>query len=243
MTDRDHTSYREEIGAYLLGALTDLERQAFEHHMANCSQCRDEVEQLRPAADALPRSVEPVEPPPSLKTSLMEVVEREARDTAGESAAAPARRRTPLRERLRLPSLRPALAVGGLALVLGLAAGFGVAQLGGEDGARTIAATVDESRLPMASGSLQVEGDGENGAILRVNGMSELDDAHVYQAWVQRDGTVVPQPTFEVGTDGGGAVAVTDDLSGAQAVLVTREPRGGSRAPSEQPILSVPLES
>jgi anti-sigma-K factor RskA len=243
MTDRDHTSYREEIGAYLLGALTDLERQAFEHHIANCAQCRDEVEQLRPAADALPRSVEQVEPPPGLKTSLMEVVEREARETDGESAAAPARRRTPLRERLRLPSLRPALAVGGLALVLGLAAGFGVAQLGGEDGARTIAATVDESRLPMASGSLQVEGDGENGAILRVNGMSELDEAQVYQAWVQRDGTVVPQPTFEVGTDGGGAVAVTDDLSGAQAVLVTREPRGGSRAPSEQPILSVPLES
>ena len=242
MTDRDHTSYHEEIGAYLLGALTDLERQAFEHHMANCAQCRDEVEQLRPAADALPRSVEQVEPPPSLKTSLMEVVEREAR-AAGESAAAPARRRTPLRERLRLPSLRPALAVGGLALVLGLAAGFGVAQLGGEDGARTIAATVDESRLPMASGSLQVEGDGENGAILRVNGMSELDEAQVYQAWVQRDGTVVPQPTFEVGADGGGAVAVTDDLSGAEAVLVTREPRGGSRAPSEQPILSVPLES
>ena len=243
MTDRDHTSYHEEIGAYLLGALTDLERQAFEHHMANCAQCRDEVEQLRPAADALPRSVEQVEPPPSLKTSLREVVEREARETAGASAAAPAQRRTPLRERLRLPSLRPALAVGGLALVLGLAAGFGVAQLGGEDGARTIAATVDESRLPMASGSLQVEGDGENGAILRVNGMSELDEAQVYQAWVQRDGTVVPQPTFEVGADGGGAVAVTDDLSGAQAVLVTREPRGGSRAPSEQPILSVPLES
>jgi anti-sigma-K factor RskA len=243
MTDRDHTSYREEIGAYLLGALTDLERQAFEHHIANCAQCRDEVEQLRPAADALPRSVEQVEPPPGLKTSLMEVVEREARETDGETPAAPARRRTPLRERLRLPSLRPALAVGGLALVLGLAAGFGVAQLGGDDGARTIAATVDESRLPMASGSLQVEGDGENGAILRVNGMSELDEAQVYQAWVQRDGTVVPQPTFEVGTDGGGAVAVTDDLSGAQAVLVTREPRGGSRAPSEQPILSVPLES
>jgi hypothetical protein len=38
-------------------------------------------------------------------------------------------------------------------------------------------------------------------------------------------------------------VAVPDDLSGAQAVLVTREPRGGSRAPSEEPILSVPLES
>jgi anti-sigma factor RsiW len=243
MSTGDHATYRDEVGAYLLGALSDSERAAFEGHLVDCAECRTEVERLRPAADLLPRSVEQVEPPPSLKTSLMEVVEREARDTAGESAAAPARRRTPLRERLRLPSLRPALTVGGLALVLGLAAGFGVAQLGGEDGARTIAATVDESRLPMASGSLQVEGDGENGAILRVNGMSELDDAHVYQAWVQRDGTVVPQPTFEVGTDGGGAVAVTDDLRGAQAVLVTREPRGGSRAPSEQPILSVRLES
>jgi anti-sigma-K factor RskA len=243
MTDRNHTSYREEIGAYLLGALTDLERQAFEHHMAHCAECRDEVEQLRPAADALPRSVQQVEPPPSLKTSLMEVVEREAREAAGETAGAPPRRRTPLRERLRLPSLRPALAVGALALVLGLAVGFGVAQLGGEDGSRTLAATVDESRIPQGSGTLQVEGDGEDGAILRVNGMPELDERQVYQAWVQRDGAIVPQPTFEVGANGGGAVAVPDDLSGAQAVLVTREPRGGSRAPSEQPILSVPLQS
>jgi anti-sigma-K factor RskA len=242
MTDRDHTSYHEEIGAYLLGALTDLERQAFERHMASCPQCRDEVEQLRPAADALPRSVQQVEPPASLKTSLMEVVEREAREAAGDSAAAPAPPRRPLRERLRLPSLRPALVVGGVALVLGLAAGFGVAQLGGDDGARMIAATVDETLIPQASGTLQIEGDGENGAILRVNGMPELED-EVYQAWIQRDGMVVPEPTFEVGANGGGAVAVPDDLSGAQAVLVTREPRGGSRAPSEEPILSVPLES
>jgi anti-sigma-K factor RskA len=239
MTDRDHTSYREEIGAYLLGALTDLERQAFERHMSTCAECRDEVESLRPAADALPRSVEQVEPPPSLKTSLMEVVEREAREAEGESATAPARRRPPLRERLRLPSLRPALVVGGIALALGLAAGFGVAQLG-DEGSRTVAATVDETSIPMASGSLQVEGDGENGAILRVTGMPRLDDG-VYQAWLQRGGTVVPQPTFEVGEDGGGAVAVPEDLSGAEAVLVTREPRGGSDTPSEQPIMSVPL--
>jgi anti-sigma-K factor RskA len=242
MTDRDHTSYREEIGAYLLGALTDLERQAFEHHMESCAQCRDEVEQLRPAADALPRSVQPVEPPASLKTSLMEVVEREAREAHGESAAVPAiPRRRPLRERLRLSSLRPALAVGGLALVLGLAVGFGVAQLGGDEGTRTVAATVDKSRIPEASGSLRVERDGENGAILRVNRMPGLDEDQVYQAWVQRDGAIIPQPTFEVGKNGAGAVAVPEDLSDAKAVMVTREARGGAQAPSEQPILTVSL--
>jgi anti-sigma-K factor RskA len=233
---RDHTSYQEEIGAYLLGALTDLERQAFERHLAGCGECRGEIERLRPAADALPRSVEQMEPPPGLKASLMEVVERDVGERSSASA-----RRAPLR--LRLPSfagIRPAL-VGG-ALALGLLAGFGVAQLtgGGED-ARIVVATVDEGRLPQASGRLQIAGDPEDGAILRVQGMPSLDSDRVYQAWVQRDGTVVPQPTFEVGEDGGGAVAVPDDLSDAEAILVTREPRGGARAPSERPLLRVPL--
>jgi Anti-sigma-K factor rskA/Putative zinc-finger len=236
LSARDHTSYRDDLGAYLLGALTDLERQAFERHLAGCAECRGELERLRPAADALPRSVQQVEPPPSLKASLMEVVEREARDHAGE----PARRRRALR--LRLPSLaglRPALVAATLAL--GLIAGFGVAQLGGDDDSRTVVATVDQSRLPQASGRLQISGDGEDGAILRVQGMPSPGGERVYQAWVQRDGTVVPQPTFEVGEDGGGAVAVPDDLSDAEAVLVTREARGGARAPSESPVLRVPL--
>jgi hypothetical protein len=52
---------------------------------------------------------------------------------------------------------------------------------------------------------------------------------------------VAPEPTFEVGEDGSGAVAVPDDLSQADAVHLTREPRGGSRAPSEKPILTVRL--
>jgi anti-sigma factor RsiW len=234
---RGHTEYREEIGAYLLGALTDLERQAFERHVAACAECRDELERLRPAADALPRSVEQVEPPPGLKTSLMEVVESEARERSGAPAAG--RRTSP---RIRLPSLagfRPVLVAA--ALALGLVAGFGVAQLGGDDDARTVAATVDQGRLPDASGSLRIQGDGEDGAILRVHGMPPPGGDRVYQAWVQRDGAVVPQPTFEVGADGGGAVAVPDDLSGADAILVTREARGGARAPSEQPLIRVPL--
>ena len=243
MTDRDHMSYREEIGAYLLGALTDLERQAFEQHLARCAECRAEIEELRPAADALPRSVEQVEPPPGLKTSLMEIVEREAREAdAGEAkqwSAPPARPRPPLRERLRLPALRPAFVMA--ALVVGLVAGFGVAQLGGDDGGRTVVATVDQSRIPQGSGNLRVEGDGDDGAILRVSGMPDLGGEQVYQAWVQRGGMIIPQPTFEVGPDGSGTVAVPDDLSDAAAVLVTREERGGASAPSEEPILSVPL--
>jgi anti-sigma-K factor RskA len=235
MSARDHAAYQDEVGAYLLSALTDLEVQAFERHMAHCPNCRDEVERLRPAADALPRAVEQLEPPPTLKTALMEVVEQEAQERGDESAR-PARRP---RRRL-MPILRPALVAG--ALILGAAAGFGVARLSEEpEEARTLTATVDEQRVPDASARLQLQGEGDDGAILRVQGMPSLESDQIYQAWVARDGTFVPQPTFDVTETGGGAVAIPDNLSDAQQILVTREPRGGSRAPSEVPILAVRL--
>jgi len=170
----------------------------------------------------------------------MEVVEREAGERDGVAAPRPARR--PLGQRLREAlggSLRPVMAAGVLAL--GLLVGFGIAQLGGDDnggGARAVVAT---SSLPDASGSLKIQGDGKDGAILQVRGMPSLKAGRVYQAWVQRDGMVEPEPTFEVGADGRGAVAVPEDVSDVQAVLVTREPHGGSRAPSEKPIMTVTL--
>jgi anti-sigma-K factor RskA len=234
MSTDDHTTYRDEVGAYLLGALTDAERSAFEAHLATCPECRHELERLRPAADLLPRSVEQVEPPSSLKRSLMEVVEREAREAG---TAEP--RRAPLVERLRglFRPMRPLVAAGALAAAV--LAGFAVAQLGGGDEGRVVQASVNQSALPGATGRLDVKSDGE--AILEVRGMPSPGRDRVYQAWVQRDGMVEPQPTFEVGPDGAGAVAVPEDVDDAQAVLLTREPRGGSRAPSEKPVLTVKL--
>jgi anti-sigma-K factor RskA len=234
MSTGDHAGYKDEVGAYLLGALSDAERAAFEGHLVDCQECRHEVERLRPAADLLPRSVEQVEPPPSLKRSLMEVVEREAVERSGAPAPRPS-----LGERLRGllgGSLRP-LPVAA-AVLLAVAIGFGVGQLGGGDETRTLTAT---TVVPDATGSLKLQGEGEDGGILQVRGMPSPGEGRVYQAWVQRDGMIEPEPTFEVGPDGQGAVAVPEDLSDVDAVMVTREPRGGSRAPSEKPILTVTL--
>jgi anti-sigma-K factor RskA len=234
----DHTSFKDDVGAFLLGALTDPEREAFERHLAECEECRLEVARLQPAADLLPRSVERMEPPASLKRSLMAVVESEARERPG----APERARPALGERLRglfSGPMRPAFVAA--AVVLAVVVGFSAQRLISDDEGRTVVATVDRSQLPDASGRLQVQGDGEDGAILRVQGMPELEGGQVYQAWIQRDGMVEPEQTFEVGADGGGAVAVPDDVSDAEAVHLTREPRGGSPAPSEDPILTVRL--
>jgi anti-sigma factor RsiW len=233
VTGPDHARFADDAGAYLLGALEETERVAFELHMESCPDCRDEVERLRPAADALPRSVEQVDPPARLRGSIMDAVRAE-----GDAAAEPRRERP----RLRLPSLglRPALA--GAMLVLGLLVGFGVSQLaGGGDDVRTIAAKVDDARLPTASAELRVEGDGDDGAALTAEGLPDPGPGRVYQAWIATGDEIAPAPTFVADRDGSGSVALPEDLSGADAVLVTRERRGGARVPGEMPVMRVDL--
>ena len=237
----EHVTYEENIGAYLLGALEDGEREAFEAHLSGCVVCREEVDRLAPAAAALPRSVEPVRPPAGLKVALMETVEREARERR------PAPERRALGERLRslLPTLggaRPALVWVSACFVLlaGGLAGFAVSGLLQDEGGRTLAADVNQERMPRAGGSLKVFDSGD-GAILRMRRVPRPPSGQVYQAWVMRDGDVVPQPTFEVSRDGTASAPITEDLEDADAVLVTREARGGAGAPSERPVVSVKL--
>ena len=79
----DHARYRDDVGAYLLGALNELERQAFERHLTGCSECQEELERLRPAAEALPGSVVQLQPPPGLKRRLMAEVEGEVAYSVG----------------------------------------------------------------------------------------------------------------------------------------------------------------
>jgi anti-sigma factor RsiW len=230
-----HDTDGGDAAAYLLGAMSELERQAFERHLETCVACREELERLRPAAEALPRSVTPVGPPDSLKRSVMETVASEA------PAPAPRRR---LRDRLpSLVSRGPVVAWVSASFLLLVGLGFGAlgaTLLSGEHG-RTISAKTDSVRVPEATGSLTVSSDASEGAILRVHGMPSLSRRETYQVWVQRKGEVVAQSIFNVGPNGDGAGAVPDDLEGAEAVLVTREPAGGSRAPSGRPMVSVAL--
>jgi hypothetical protein len=253
MSAERHRIYEGDIGAYLLRALPPVEEQRFVAHLDECPVCQDEVARLRPAVDALPRSVEPVSPPPSLKADLMQIVAEEARErerAAGTERRPAAGRR--LRDRLDQVaaafSLRPTAAWVGASLLLlvGVAGGaagvYALTEAGSEQSGSVVAqAQVDRTRVPSASGSLVVPDERRDGAVLRVHGMPELEPDSVYQVWLQRDGEVISQSLFNVGEDGDGAAAVADDLKGADAVLVTRESAGGAKAPTEKPIMKVAL--
>ena len=247
MSVERHQAQEENVGAYLLGALTEIELRAFERHLGECPVCRDEVERLRPAVDALPRSVPPVNPPPRLKAALMEAVEADVERRAGSARRS---RRTGLRERLAaarsgLGGMRPTVAWASAAFVLavGIVTGYAVTELnsGTEGAPRALSAKVDKGRIPLASGSLVVPGEESKGGILRVHGMPSLRGNGVYQVWLKRGDETISQSLFDVSNDGDGAAAISEDLAGAEAVLVTRERAGGARAPSEEPVLSVTL--
>ena len=244
---RDHERFADDVGAYLLGALEPDEERRFGKHLKRCQECRDEVARLEVARDALPASVEQFSPSPDLKASLMETVR------AAAASAEPAAPRREGAERPRWRELllaRPRLAAAAAAamVAIGVGAGALVGAIGGTDGARdadTVAATVDRARMPGGEASLVVpaDADTEGGAILRVEGMQPPPSGHVYEVWIQRGDRVTPSSLFTVEHDGSGAAAIPDKLEGADAVMVTREPEGGSTRPSERAVVTVPLSS
>jgi anti-sigma-K factor RskA len=235
---RDHQQYEENVGAYLLGALPELEAEVFERHLESCPSCRRELEQLRVASEALPHAVEPVVPPPELKESLMKTVWAEA---AVREEARPKRRWSrPFLE--RLPRLTPgfAAALAACVLAIGIGVGIGVSQIGGSS-SKTLTALVDHSRAPSGAATLQVPGDRKN-ALLTVQGLPNPGAGKVYEVWVQRGGEMQPAGAlFSVGSGGSGSAGIPGSLNGVEAVAVTAERDGGSLKPTQMPVLTVKL--
>jgi anti-sigma-K factor RskA len=236
VTGPDHERWEDSSGSYLLGAMPDDEAMAYAAHLEVCPACRAEVDELAPAAAALPASVLPVAVPVALGDRVMAEVRREAEllAAAGEGAdRAPAPVRAPRRNWWRWPA--PALAVA--ALLVGLVVGLGAAGVigGGET-------TVPMQATGPASGAhAHLVMDGR--ATLVVDHLARPSGGRVYQVWLKPAGGN-PRPTqslFVPRTDGSATVAVPADAERMEAVLVTEEPDGGSSRPSGPPVLAAQM--
>ena len=229
-----HDELRDDLAAYALGALEEPEVERLLAHLEGCEECRRALRWLAPAVEMLPRTVEQFEPPPRLRESLLETVRAEAAPAAREPPR-PARESS--WRRLGVSVWRPATAVVAAAmLVVGAVAGYLIGQPNG--GRTTTLQAQAMPNAPRAHGVL--ERDGGSG-ILRVQGMPTLASNQVYEVWVQRDGDLQPSSLFVPRTNHSADAAVPDGLDGADAVLVTKEPRGGSKQPTSSPVLSVQL--
>jgi anti-sigma factor RsiW len=70
--------HRDDAGAWVLGALSDEERERFGAHLGGCEACQREVAELQMVADTLPLAAPQMAPPPELKDRIMSAVRAEA---------------------------------------------------------------------------------------------------------------------------------------------------------------------
>ena len=232
--ESEHSPWRADLAAYMLGSLDEDEQLALEQHLEECQACREELAWLRPAIDLLPESVEQVDPPPELRARLMAEVRSDAAE-AGAPAAAESKREKPAAPGfLRGLLLRPATGLAAIALVAAGVGGYALNEGGSGSGDST---TTISSNGPGALRAT-LERSGDSGT-LKLTGMEQATPTHVYEAWVQRGNQVKPSSLFDARHNGTASVALQKQLAGADAVMVTLEPRGGSRQPTSPAIVSV----
>jgi anti-sigma-K factor RskA len=226
----DHLDNRDQIAAYALGALDPAEKLEAERHLAGCDECREYLEWLDPAVDLLPASVEPLTPPPALKRSLMSAVEDEIK---AERHAEKARKRS---ERGLWGTIWRPVTAGVLSVVLIAGATVGWLLRGDDPESQFFEAESLAQVGPEMEASLEIQGGEGTLHVVKLPGLPAEKD---YQAWIQRDGEMKPSSTFDVREDG--EVQIEGSLEGADGVYLTREPEGGSPAPTEDPIMVVEL--
>lgn len=222
-----------DAAAYVLGALDDNEAIAFRHHMATCAACREEVELLESAANALPMMVPQYQPPGTLRASVMDEVRREAR----RPPAAPATARGS-RTWLARPVPKPVL------VALGALAVLAVITILLSRGPATTGTQYIRAATAWRGGGAVVALDGGSGELL-VKGMPAPSAGKVYEVWVQH-GHSSPSPTdalFDVNKLGEAAVEVPGKLSKSDTVMVTAEPAGGSLVPTPPAVIVASLRA
>lgn len=237
MSAIEHMQWEDERAAYLLDALDDPERTQFEAHLADCDRCRAELRWLQPAVDVLPASVEQLEPPAELRDRILGTIEADAGPATVQRNRRPARQ--PFWSRISSST-----ALTGVAAVVALAVGIagGYAVRGGSDDSQTVATTVPvEPTAPSIRAAANIiHQDGTY--TLDIGHIPELRAGDIYQVWMRNGEELQPSILFVPSRDGTAKVVLPEQTGAADEMLVTREPSGGSQAPTSAPLVSATLQ-
>jgi anti-sigma-K factor RskA len=241
MTETNHERWRADVAAYLLGALEPEEATALERHAEDCERCREEIRWLTPALQALPESVERVEPPRELRSRLLSEVRADSRQAGADRAAAEGGPWHRLADWLGgLGSgpmgLRPVAGVAAAVLVVAAVAGFAIGGGIGDGDGGAEESTIVAGKPPAVTAKMVDEGDG---GTLHLANVRQLPEERVLEAWVQRDGEVEAVEALFVPDREGRASTELPDMEGVEVVMVTTEPTGGSKSPTSAPLITI----
>ena len=234
-------------GAYAIDALDDLERAEFERHLAECAECRAEVDSLREAAAVLGESA--ATPPPD---------ELRARVLAGIATVRPLppvvdpAATRPAESTSRWRRWRPAALVAAAAVIAAVGAGVVVTepwddptsqpQLSAVD--RVLAADDAEAytrTFADGSSATLTRSKSLNRAVLTTQDMAPPPPGKVYELWLDHEGIgMVPAGLMPPQADA--TILLEGDPGTARGAGITIEPAGGSKKPTGETVALIPFE-
>jgi len=221
------------LAPYALDALDDLERRRFEHHLAECAGCAEELRGLRETTATLGLAASR-RPPAALRERVMDEITRTRQLPP----------RTQGRRRWTLPRLPLLLTAAAMIAVIVFA---GYAALQGPAPGPTPPVNQQASAVLSATDarSVDVEAAGGTGtlvfsrslnkAVITMSGLPEAPAGRDYELWLigprePRSAGVMREET-----------QVVSSVDDATHLGVTIEPEGGSPVPSSAPLFTLAL--
>lgn len=235
------------VGAYVVDAVDDAERRAFEDHLAQCPECRAEVADLREAAASLSLLTE-ASPPATLKDAVLAQA-RTTRPLPPSTVPDPSPERgpvtvtdpgtvVPLRRR---PVAWLVAAAAAVAVVVGGLAWSPWSQdERPQSPTQQVLAAKDAQRFVQTVGGARatiVRSASLGRAVIVADDMPAAPAGKDYQLWLDQPGKgMVSAGLMPHGTAATVTVLLDGDASTATGAGITLEPAGGSTEPTSTPL-------
>jgi anti-sigma-K factor RskA len=220
----------ELAGAYALGALPEAERAAVSEHLATCDK-HSEMGELVGVAASLALAADEIEPPPALKSRLMEAIRSET--VAATRSAPDSEPRRSLGDVIRGWFAGPRFGYG-------LSAALAIAVVGLLAWNITLHGGSSDSVVIDISGSATghvIYLKDEGLAVMDVHGLPQLPSGKVYEVWSMSSGQATRLGLLNT-TSSGATASMPFSDSGVDQIAVTVEQAPGVDQPTSAPIFS-----
>ncbi|MBS2968150.1 anti-sigma factor [Metabacillus sp. KIGAM252] len=235
---------------YFNGTMTNEESAEFERHLQECSECREELAEIRTLTEDLPYLSDPAEPSPGLRNRILEAAYEESHPVEAPPELEAFKNKKSLNEpEIKKSKRSQTLIVGGLAAGLVLSLAANVIQMSDDKDGQLVQSEVLERKVALAS----VEGNETSSAnasflkekddqfmVLQADGLPEIKDGELYQVWLIQGEKPVPAGYFTPDEKGNGALVykVTDEDLDWDTVAITVENEPNLSAPKGKVVLA-----